>query len=93
MKFVDKVHIVKDNLLPVPPLFKMIHQQSGTDYKEMYKVFNMGTRLEIYTDEASAKGIIDISKSFGIDAQIIGKVEASDQNKLTLKTPYGVFEY
>lgn len=93
MKFVEGVHIIKNNLLPVPPLFKMIHEQAGTDFKEMYKVFNMGTRLEIYTDDNHAQNIIDIAKTFNIDAQIIGKVEASKENRLTLETPTGNFEY
>jgi phosphoribosylformylglycinamidine cyclo-ligase len=93
MKFVKGVHIIKNNLLPVPPLFNMIHDQAGTDYKEMYKVFNMGTRLEIYTDEKNAEEIIGIAKNFNIDAQIIGRVEASKENKLTLETPTGVYEY
>lgn len=93
MKFVNNVHIIKNNLLPVPPLFKMIHEQSATDYKEMYKVFNMGTRLEIYTDKENTEVMIAIAKQFNIDAQIIGYVEAADKNKLTLKTEYGTFEY
>lgn len=93
MKFVQNLHIIKDNLLPVPPLFKMIHQQSGTDYKEMYKVFNMGTRLEIYTNEKSAQEMIAIAKSFNIDAQLIGRVEKSDKNKLTIESSFGKFEY
>jgi phosphoribosylformylglycinamidine cyclo-ligase len=93
MKFVENVHIIKNNLLPVPPLFKMIHEQSGTDHQEMFKVFNMGTRLEIYTDEKNAQSIIDIARSFNIDAQIIGRVEKADANKLTLITEYGTYEY
>jgi phosphoribosylformylglycinamidine cyclo-ligase len=93
MKFVENVHIIKNNLLPVPPLFKIIHQQSGTDHQEMFKVFNMGTRLEIYTDEKNAQSIIDIARSFNIDAQIIGRVEKADANKLTLITEYGTYEY
>ena len=93
MKFVNNMHIIKNNLLPVPPLFKMIHEQSNTDYKEMYKVFNMGTRLEIYTDESTAKSIISIAKKFNIDAQVIGHVEAADKNKLTIESELGNFEY
>ncbi len=92
MKFVHDVHIIKDNLFPIPPLFKMIHAQSGTDYKEMYKVFNMGTRLEIYTDTETAKDIIALAQSFHIDAQIIGRVEAGN-NKLTIESELGKFEY
>jgi phosphoribosylformylglycinamidine cyclo-ligase len=93
MKFVTNVHIVKNNLLPVPPLFKMIHEQSGTDFKEMFKVFNMGTRLEIYTNKESAESMIEIAKQFNIDAQVIGYVEAAETNRLTLETAYGKFEY
>ena len=93
LHFVDNVHVVKDNLLPVPPLFELIHEQSQTDWKEMYKVFNMGHRLEIYTDEVSANKMIEISRSFHIDAQIVGRVEASQTKKLTLKSDKGVFEY
>lgn len=87
------LHVVKDNLFPVPPLFKTIHEQSHTDYKEMYKVFNMGHRMEVYVDEAFAQQIIDISKSFNVDAQIIGRVEPSTTKKVTIKSPFGEFEY
>ena len=80
-------------MLPIPPLFKMIQEASHTDWKEMYKVFNMGHRLEIYTDAKSAEDMINISKSFGIDAQIIGHVEDSDAKRLTIKSEYGTFEY
>lgn len=93
MKFVKGVHIIKDNLLPIPPLFKIIREQSGTDAKEMYKVFNMGHRIEIYTDEQSAAGMIEMSKSMGVEAQIIGRVEASVENKLSLHSEWGKFEY
>ena len=93
LHFVDNVHIIKDNLFPVPPLFKLIHEQSGTDWKEMYKVFNMGHRMEIYVPQSIAADIIAISKSFNVDAQIIGRVEASDKKHLTIKSEYGVFEY
>jgi len=93
MHFTENVHIIKDNLFELPPLFKMIHEQSGTDWKEMYKVFNMGHRMEIYTDEITAAKIIDISNSFHIDAKIVGRVEASDKNKLTINSPFGNFEY
>lgn len=93
MKFVENVHIIKDNLLPIPPLFHLIQEQSGTDAKEMFKVFNMGTRLEIYTNEVAANSMIEIAKKFNIDAQIIGRVEASEYNKLTLKTSLGEFQY
>ena len=93
LHFVDNVHVVKDNLFPVPPLFRTIKEQSGTDWKEMYKVFNMGHRLEVYLDEVDAQKVIEISKSFGIDAQIVGRIEPSDHTSLTIKSEYGVFEY
>jgi len=93
LHFVDNVHVIKDNMFPVPPLFKIIHEQSGTDWKEMYKVFNMGHRFEIYTDPVTAEEIVAISKSFNIDAQIIGRVERFEGKKLTIKTDKGIFEY
>lgn len=93
MKFVENVHIIKDNLLPIPPLFHLIQEQSGTDAKEMFKVFNMGTRLEVYTNEDSANSMIETARKFNIDAQIIGRVEASEYNRLTLKTALGEFQY
>lgn len=93
LHFVDKLHIIKNNLLPVPPLFKMIQSQSKTDWKEMYKVFNMGHRLEIYLPEKYANQVIDLSNSFGVQAQIIGRVEASEKSKVTLTSEFGSFEY
>jgi phosphoribosylformylglycinamidine cyclo-ligase len=93
MHFVEGLHVVKDNFFSIPPLFKMIQEESGTDWKEMYKVFNMGHRMEFYLPQEYAEDIIDISKSFGVDAQIIGRVEASKKNKLTLKSEFGTFEY
>jgi phosphoribosylformylglycinamidine cyclo-ligase len=93
MKFAHQVHIVKNNLFPIPPLFKMIHEQSGTEYKEMYKVFNMGTRLEIYTDEITAASIIEIAAGFNLGAQIIGYVEPADKTRLTIQSELGTFEY
>lgn len=94
LHFVDGVHVIKDNLFDVPPLFSLIHEQSGTDWKEMYKVFNMGHRMEVYVPESIAADIIAISESFGVPAQIVGRVEGCDQGKkLTIKSPYGVFEY
>ncbi len=93
MKFAQGVHIIKDNLLPVPPLFRLIQQESGTGWREMYEVFNMGHRMELYVDEAAAEGLIAISKSFGIDAQIVGRVEAAESIKLTIKSPYGNFNW
>jgi phosphoribosylformylglycinamidine cyclo-ligase len=93
MKFVDNLHIIKDNLFPVPPIFRMIQEQSGTDYHEMYEVFNMGHRFEIYLSEEHAKTVIDIANSFSVDARIIGRVEASGRKRLTIKSEYGVFTY
>ncbi len=93
MHFVEGKHIVKDNLLPIPPLFRLIAQQSGTDPAEMYKVFNMGMRLEIYVAPQYADSIIDIAKSFDIDAQIIGHVEDAPANRLTIQSELGTFEY
>jgi phosphoribosylformylglycinamidine cyclo-ligase len=93
LHFVDDVHVIKDNMFPVPPLFKLIQEQSGTEWKEMYKVFNMGHRFEIYTSPEVANEIISISKSFNIDAQIIGKVEAHSGKKLTINSEKGKFVY
>lgn len=93
LHFIENMHVVKDNLFPVPPLFKMIHEQSGTDWKEMYKVFNMGHRMEIYTDEETAKGVIEISKSFGVDAQIVGRCEAHEGPQVTVESELGSFVY
>ena len=93
LHFVDDLHVVKDNLFPTPPLFKMIHEQSETDWQEMYKVFNMGHRMEIYTDESTAADIIEISKSFNIDAQVIGHCEAASKAHVTVKSEHGEFEY
>ena len=93
LHFVENVHVIKDNLFPVPPLFKMIQEESGTDWKEMYKVFNMGHRMEIYTSEETAQAIIEISKSFGIDAQIIGRVEAFEGKQVTISSENGEFIY
>ncbi|RZK74369.1 MAG: phosphoribosylformylglycinamidine cyclo-ligase, partial [Pedobacter sp.] len=89
----DNVHIIKDNLFPIPPLFRLIQEESGTEWKEMYKVFNMGHRMELYVPEEVASSIIDISNSFGIDAQIIGRVEASDKKQVTILTENGEFVY
>lgn len=93
LHFVDKVKITKNNLFPVPPLFKLIQEQSGTDWKEMYKVFNMGHRMEIYLPQSFAQEVIDISKSFGIDAQIVGFVEQSDTTELIIDSEFGHFKY
>ncbi len=93
LHFVDKVHVIKDNLFPVPPLFKLIQEQSKTDWKEMYQVFNCGHRMEVYVPQEIATDIIAISQSFGVDAQIVGRVEASESKKLTIVSEYGTFEY
>jgi phosphoribosylformylglycinamidine cyclo-ligase len=93
MNFVENKHIVKDNMFPVPPLFKLIREQSGTDWKEMYQVFNMGHRFEIYTDQQTAEEVIKISQSFEVDARVIGHVELSDQKKLTISGEHGTFVY
>lgn len=93
LHFVDNLHIVKDNLFEVPPLFKLIQEQSKTDWKEMYQVFNCGHRMELYVKPEVAESIIEISKSFNVDAKIVGRVEASEVKKLTIKSEFGVFEY
>lgn len=93
LHFVDDLHIIKDNLFPVPPLFKLIQEESQTPWSEMYQVFNCGHRMEIYTTEEVAKEIIKISQSFNIEAQIIGRVEAFEGKKLTIKSEFGQFEY
>ncbi|HOK38116.1 MAG: AIR synthase related protein [Bacteroidales bacterium] len=93
LNFVEKVHIIKDNLFELPVLFRIIHECSGTDFKEMYKVFNMGHRMELYVNEDIADDIINISKSFGVDARIIGRVEESEIKKLTVKSEFGEFIY
>lgn len=93
MNFVERLHIVKDNLFPVPPLFKLIQEQSNTPWEEMYKVFNMGHRMEIYVNEEIADEIIAISKSFNIDAQIVGRCYDNEENKLTIISEFGKFIY
>ena len=93
LHFVDNVHVIKDNLFPIPPLFKLIQEQSKTDWKEMYQVFNCGHRMELYVDAKIANDIIEISKSFNVDAQIVGRVEASATKKLTITSEFGTFEY
>jgi phosphoribosylformylglycinamidine cyclo-ligase len=93
LNFIDNMHIVKNNMFDLPPLFKLIQQQSGTQWKEMYKVFNMGHRMELYVDKDIAPKIIEISKSFGVDAKIIGYCEASEKKKLTIKSEKGEFIY
>ena len=93
LHFIDNLHIVKDNLFPIPPLFKLIQEQSDTDWREMYQVFNCGHRMEIYTNATVAQDLIDISKSFGVDARIVGRVEGNASKKLTIKSGFGTFVY
>lgn len=93
LHFINNLHIVKDNLFPVPPLFKLIQEESKTSWKEMYQVFNMGHRMEIYVPQRIANDIIETSKSFNVDAQVIGRVEASENKKLTIKSSFGEFVY
>ena len=94
LHFVKNLHIIKDTLFETPPLFKLIQEESGTDWKEMYQVFNMGHRMEIYCPQEVANDLIEISKSYNVDAQIVGRVEASDAGKkLTISSDYGTFEY
>ena len=93
LHFIDNLHIVKDTLFPIPPLFDLIQKESGTSGREMYQVFNMGHRMELYVSPKKAEEIIAISESFNVDAQIIGYVTSANNKKLTLETPYGVFEY
>ena len=93
LHFIDKLHVIKDNLFDTPPLFKLIREQSGTDWKEMYQVFNMGHRMELYVPETIANTLISISKSFGVDAKVVGRVDASTEKQLTILSPYGEFGY
>jgi len=93
LHFIDHLHIVKDNMFPIPPLFKLIQEQSKTDWKEMYQVFNCGHRMELYVSPEIAEDIIAISKSFNVDAQIVGRVEASPVKKLTIESEFGTFNY
>lgn len=93
LHFIDDLHIIKDNMFPIPPLFKLIQEQSGTDWKEMYQVFNCGHRMEIYVNEHVAQDLISMSQSFGVKAQIVGRVEGSSSKKLTIISEYGTFVY
>lgn len=93
MHFVENKHVIKDNIFPIPPLFKLIQEQSATDWSEMYKVFNMGHRMEIYLPEEYAEKVIEISRSFNIDARVIGHVEDAPSNRLTIMSEFGKFEY
>jgi phosphoribosylformylglycinamidine cyclo-ligase len=93
LHFVEKLHIIKDNLFALPPLFRLIQEQSGTEWSEMYKVFNMGHRMELYVNESIANEIISIANSFNVEAKIIGRCEAATEKKLTIKSEYGEFIY
>ena len=93
LHFIENLHIIKDNLFEIPPLFKLIQECSGTDWKEMYKVFNMGHRMEVYLNEKHAQQVIDISTRFGVEAKIIGRVEAGGKKQVTIKNERGVFVY
>lgn len=93
LHFIDDLHIIKDNLFPIPPLFKLIQEQSGTDWREMYQVFNCGHRLEIYTKETVAHDLITISQRFGVDARIVGRVADNPTKKLTINSEFGTFVY
>ncbi len=93
LHFVGNHHVIKDNLFHIPPLFKLIQEESGTRWKEMYRVFNMGHRMELYVEENTAREIIEIAQTFDVEARIIGRVEASASKKLTIKSEYGIFEY
>jgi phosphoribosylformylglycinamidine cyclo-ligase len=93
LHFVDDLHVIKDNLFDVPPLFKLIQDQSGTSWKEMYKVFNMGHRMEVYLPEDKAQEIIAISESFGVRAQIVGRCEEHQGKKLSIRSEFGEFNY
>lgn len=93
LNFIKKAHIIKDNLFPLPPVFELIHSQSDTPWKEMYQVFNMGHRFELYVEPSVSEKIIAISQDFGIDARIVGRVEPSEHNELTIKSEFGNFYY
>ena len=93
LHFVDNVHVIKDNMFELPPLFKLIQEESATDWKEMYKVFNMGHRMELYVPEEIAADIIAISESFNVEAKIIGRVESHEGKKLTINSEFGTYTY
>ena len=93
LHFIDNLHIIKDNMFDTPLLFELIQNESNTDWKEMYKVFNMGHRMELYVNENIANSIIDISNSFNVEAKIIGRVESHNSKKLTIKSKHGEFIY
>jgi phosphoribosylformylglycinamidine cyclo-ligase len=93
LHFIDNLHVIKDNLLPIPPLFRLIQAESGTSWQEMYQVFNMGHRLEVYLPEAYAQRVVELSRSFGIEAQVVGRVEAAEQKQVTVRSEVGEFVY
>ena len=93
LNFIDQLHVIKDNMFDCPPLFELIQKESGTKWKEMYEVFNMGHRMEIYLPESQAQKVIDIAESFKIEARIVGRVEASSEKKLTIQSIHGIFQY
>jgi phosphoribosylformylglycinamidine cyclo-ligase len=93
LHFIGDLHVIKDNLFPVPPLFRLIHRESGTSWQEMYKVFNMGHRMELYVPQDIAAGLIEISESFGVEAQIVGRVEAADKKQVTIISENGTYTY
>jgi phosphoribosylformylglycinamidine cyclo-ligase len=93
LHFIENLHVIKDNLFEIPPLFKLIHGITGTDLKEMYKVFNMGHRLEVYLEQKHAQAVLDVAKDFGIEAKVIGRVEPSNKKKVTIRHPDSIFEY
>jgi len=93
MHFIDSLHVIKDNLFPLPPLFELIQKSSGTPWEEMYRVFNMGHRMELYVEEKEAEAIVDIASSFNLEARIIGRCESSASGRLTIRSGFGKFEY
>ena len=93
LHFIEDLHVIKDSLFDIPPLFKLIQEESGTEWKEMYQVFNMGHRMELYVPEKIAQDLIEISRSYNVNAKIIGRVESSDSKKLTIKSKFGTFHY
>jgi phosphoribosylformylglycinamidine cyclo-ligase len=93
LHFIDRLHVIKDNLFPVPPLFEMIQKNSGTSWEEMYRVFNMGHRMELYVDEADAAAIIEIASAFSLDARVIGRCESSPSPKLTIRSGFGEYHF
>jgi phosphoribosylformylglycinamidine cyclo-ligase len=93
LHFLDRRHVIKDNLFPVPPVFELIQKESATPWREMYGVFNMGHRLEIYTPPAKADALIAIAGKFGVEARVVGRVEGARRKKLTIESPHGRFTY